>query len=456
MSAATRLIDWTAQDPFLVGPLRAATAGAGSQFEVPEAHPEEWTILRIRSGPKWPAGLAPLDRLAAVPQPLSDLVSSQCRQSDAILLLRDEDGGEIPICARSTLDRVCWNVDPARWIAAILGENYVQKWNRPLPSRIPLLNYNHVPTAIRAALSPRKALDANRSNELAFPVVPLDDLVESLRSLCMCLACGAPPEGIPIWPDAKRAAVTLTHDLDTAWILEPERREMLADILRSEGELGYRGAWYVTAKQLDRRRHADAIEAIRNAGHEIGPHGWKHDAKLDYLSAAGQRRRMRLAEERLAGLGASGIRTPWYCRSPQLMQVLSEHFDYSSSVPNASAFFSSRSNSGCCTVFPYQVSPGLAELPLTLPPDTAGDPATIYRTLQSVSEGIIERGGVVVITLHPQPHQSGNEAGLRAYADFLRTLHERNGGNLWQATPQEIVARYRRAILGDENLRASP
>ena len=49
-----------------------------------------------------------------------------------------------------------------------------------------------------------------------------------------------------------------------------------------------------------------------------------------------------------------GRRTPCYSRSPQLFERLSDHFRYDSSVPNASGVFSTGSNSGCCTIFPYR------------------------------------------------------------------------------------------------------
>ena len=86
-------------------------------------------------------------------------------------------------------------------------------------------------------------------------------------------------------------------------------------------------------------------------------------------------------------------------------------------------------------------------VPLTLPTDSSGEPERVYGTLRALAERIIERRGVVVITLHPQPHQSGKPAHLRAYSDFLEDLEARHGNVLWHATPAEIAARYRDAIL---------
>lgn len=444
MGAPVR-IDWREVDPFLAGPYSGPEGAGATAFEVPGAPPGGLEVGRLRAGPRWPGCLAAIDRLAAVPEPD---VSAGPGPDDAVLYLERSNGERLPLCSRGDGDRVRWSVDPARWIAGLLTERYVEGWTRPLPSRLPLLNYTRVPNAIKGALQPRSRLDANRSNPIAFPSVPLDDLVETLRKLCMALASGGPVRPLPLWPEQRRAAVTLTHDVDTSWILEPRQRPLLDEILESETGLGYRGAWYVTANQLDRARHGPAVDAILEADHEIGAHGWNHDAKLDFLSASRQRRRLERARQRFAGLDAPGIRTPWYCRGPQLVELLGEQFSYSSSVPNASAFFSSRSNSGCCTVFPYRPAADLLELPLTLPPDTAGEPGPLYELLERLADRVIELGGVVVITLHPQPHQSANEAGLRAYAGFLRSLAERRGGELWQATPSQIVDRYREALGG--------
>jgi hypothetical protein len=165
---------------------------------------------------------------------------------------------------------------------------------------------------------------------------------------------------------------------------------------------------------------------------------------------------MQRIEARMLGLGTDGIRTPWYCRSAQLMGLLPDHFAYSSSVPNASAFFSRTTNSGCCTLFPYRTVGDFFEVPLTLPPDGGGEPERVYGTLRSLADRIVERRGVVVTTLHPQPHQSAKSEILRAYSDFLEDLQVRRGDELWHATPGEIAARYKEAILEAKPVRAEP
>lgn len=448
--------DWCEEDPFIVGPYQSPASAPARIFEVPQDPEDGVRICRITAGRGWPRNLPRIDRQAVVPLVTQDRVGGTC-SLDEIVLFADDGSRAVPLCGYSELDggKILWNLDPTRWLQSLLAEDCVAEWTRPLPSYLPLVNYNRAPNVLKRLLHPRERLDLNHSNPVSFPHVPLDDLAERLRELFMTLAFDRPAEPLPIWPEGRRAAVTLAHDVDTSWILEPEQRVLLDKILGVEARLGYRGAWFITANRIDRRRHARALGAILDAGHEIAAHGWNHDAKLDYLSEDKQRRRMTRIEARMRGLGASGIRTPWYCRSAQLMGVLADHFAYSSSVPNASAFFSKGTNSGCCTIFPYRTVGELVEVPLTLPPDTAGEPERVYGAFRDLADRIIEWRGVVVVTLHPQPPQSAKPERLRAYFDFLEDLAERRGDELWHATPGEIAARYRDAILDPERRKPS-
>jgi hypothetical protein len=201
------------------------------------------------------------------------------------------------------------------------------------------------------------------------------------------------------------------------------------------------GACYVTASRLDRSRHGAALERILAAGHDAGPHGWNHDARPAYREGADQQRRMERARARFAGPPVAYTRTPWYARTPQLLEILARDFRYDSSVPNASGFFSATTRSGCCSVFPFRHPCGLLELPMTLPPDTALPRGEECERLLPLCDRIVELGGAIVATLHPQPHQAGNERGVAAHADFLEALRARHGDSLWSATPGAIVGR---------------
>ncbi len=443
---ASELLRWSAVDPFIAGPYAGTPGPQERPLEVPPSYVGELRFGRIVSGPGWPSELHPIDRLAAVPRMKRDRLSPVAER-DVVLYFEAVADERVPLCAKAGGEASRWNVHPVEWIRQLLSEAYVQKWVRPLPSRIPFVNYSRIPNALKRALQRlQDPVSGYGSQPLAFPSVPLDWLVETLRELCHVLAGASRGPNSALWPDGRSAAVTLTHDVDTPWILEPEQPSLLREILEMESSLGLRGAWYLTAQPVDRRRHEAALDLIREAGHEIGAHGWNHDAKLEYLRPARQETRLRRIGERFSGLEIEGIRTPWYCRSASLYAVLARHFVYDSSVPNASGFFSSGSNSGCCSIFPFRTSNGMFELPMTLPPDTALHPVDGYERQWEPVQRIVERGGVVVVTLHPQPHQSARERELARYYGFLRRLVDTFGERLWHATPRDIVRRYSDAV----------
>jgi peptidoglycan/xylan/chitin deacetylase (PgdA/CDA1 family) len=450
MTTTSTALDWASVDPFLRGPWTSADASPTARFLVPGAPAGGFVFGRVVSGAAWPPEIPPLDRLAAVPCVPAE--TEGAAEDDIVLGLALDGRAPTPLCVRAAEGAVAWAVDPAAWIRGILAQEYVTRWRRPLPSRVPLFDYSALPSVVKGLLArlqdPRAA---TRSNPIAFPSLPVDDFVDTLRRLCATLAFGAAVRRVPLWPGGRQAAATVCHDLDTPWILDERRRALLREILDTEGSLGFRSAWFVTARTLDRARHGRALERLRAAGCEVGAHGWRHDARLGYLPPARQAERLDRAAARLLELGGTsppGMRTPWYCSSPSLFDAIAPCFAYDSSVVNASAFFSIGSNSGCATLFPYRPRPDLCELPLSLPPDTAFDPATGAATLGTLADAVIERGGVVVLTFHPQPHQSANPRGLRLHRDLLAGLDTRHGDHLWRASPAEIVRCYEQALGG--------
>lgn len=440
MSAAA--LRWSEVEPLLRGPF--ACAGAAERaFELAAPGCGRLRVGRLVSGPAWPADFPPLDRLAALPEAPARPAGAE---REAVLHAELPDGGRFALCAQAN-GRVRWVCDPAAWIRALLDERYVERWARPLPARIPLVNYARLPHALKGAAERLLAsLPRGPERRAAFPEAPLDTLVEQLRGLCARLAGGA--RQAPLWPEGRRAAVTLTHDVDTAWILDEARGRLLREIVDLEAGLGFRGAFYLVASRVSPRRHRRALGLLREAGFEIGLHGWNHDAKLGFLSERAQERRLARARARLAGLGVEEIRTPWYWRSAPLFRVLARHFAYDSSVPAASDLYGTRTRTGCCSVLPYRAEGGLLELPLTLPPDTAlAGPDPFAPALRAVGE-ILALGGVAVPILHPQPHQSGREERLADWGGFLRRLRERHGAALWSATPAALVRHYAGAVAG--------
>lgn len=434
--------DWACCDANLRGPYSEPEGSRATPFAIAGGTSRAMSFTRVRSGPAFPNFLPALDRVVPLPGPIPN--QSLCADDATVVLSYLDDNGEWqPLCSAARTV-VYWALDPLVWIQTVLREEYVARWTRPLVSRVPLLNYSRAPQRLKGALQGRAWPEADRTSRDAvdFPQLPLDDFVDALRRLCAALCWGQPPVIRDLWPNGRRAAVTITHDVDTGWIFRSRNRKIFRQILDAENEFGFRGGWFIPAVFYHPSHHAEALAQLERAGHELGSHGWNHDAKLGYQSAWRQRRRLGRIAGRFSPRRVDGMRTPWYSRSPQLFQQLSNHFRYDSSVPNASGSFSSGSNSGCCTVFPYRATDGLMELPLTLPPDDVFDPSAGYALARQATDAIVEQGGVVVVILHPQPHQSANTEGITHFTSFLRWLQATHGERLWSATPLEIVDRY--------------
>jgi hypothetical protein len=301
---------WDRVDPMLAGPYRSDSAGSPRPFEVPAvAGATEFSFGRIVSGDAWPSWLPRVSRSVAVPGvPASGAPGGsgvpKAPDRRVVAWFEGEGGERFGLCWLESPERVRWNVDPVDWIRGILSEAYVVDWKRPVTSRILLANYSRLPRFVKGMA---QGAIADPSREVAkrvpFPQLPLDDLVEMIRTLCFSLCFGSAPDTSGLWPHGCGAAVTLTHDLDTSWILAERRRRMLQELIDAEVGMGYRGAWYVTANRLSTRRHASALRTIGDAKHELGPHGWNHDSKLSYLAPWRQERRMRKARRRFDGLG---------------------------------------------------------------------------------------------------------------------------------------------------------
>ncbi len=120
-----------------------------------------------------------------------------------------------------------------------------------------------------------------------------------------------------------------------------------------------------------------------------------------------------------------GFRSEYLWRTPSFLETLSNLFEYDSSIPNVSSYFTKVSRNGCAAINPYYTHGNMIELPLTLPMDNAQKLMNI--SLNDFWEGqvqkakaIIERGGLVVLSLHPQPYQSANNEALKAYELALK------------------------------------
>jgi peptidoglycan/xylan/chitin deacetylase (PgdA/CDA1 family) len=235
---------------------------------------------------------------------------------------------------------------------------------------------------------------------------------------------------ISFWPDARRYAFVLTHDVERAG--GQARVRELADIDASHG---FRSSFNFVPEGY--RLDLDLIDELRGRGFEVGIHGLKHDGRL-FQSHRDFLRQAERINHYLKELDATGFRAPCTHRHPEWMQALEIEYDLS--------FFDTDPHEpiagGTMSLWPFQIG-RFTELPYTLTQDytlTAGLGETTPRLWLDKVDFIERHGGMALVNTHPD--YLADRTTRRVYIDFLKAMRERSG--YWNAIPAE-VARWWRA-----------
>ncbi|HEY7138841.1 MAG TPA: polysaccharide deacetylase [Methylomirabilota bacterium] len=246
------------------------------------------------------------------------------------------------------------------------------------------------------------------------------------------------------WPKGIRAAVCLTFDLDaeTAWISrDPENLHRLA--VMSQGAYGpkvgvpllldllarngLRATFFVPGWTAE--RYPDVVAEIHGQGHEVGHHGYLHEA-LEGRSREEEEeilvKGVRILEG-ITGQRPVGYRAPRYEISHDTVDLLRAHgFLYASNLQD--------------TIWPYLHSgaPALVELPTTWILDDGPyfaygirpplyrqiyPPAAVLSTWKDEFRGMHALGGAFTLILHPQfIGRPSRVLMLEALIDYVRAF----------------------------------
>ncbi|MBN1846624.1 MAG: hypothetical protein JW810_13130, partial [Sedimentisphaerales bacterium] len=208
---------------------------------------------------------------------------------------------------------------------------------------------------------------------------------------------GAPPAGWPGWPDNKRFALILTHDVDSI-----TGQENCPALMELEERCGFRSGFYFVPEKypLDH----DLLRQVPARGFELGLHGLRHDGFL-YASREIFNRRARRINRYLHRWRAVGF------RSPSMHHVLDWlgqlDIEYDCSTADIDPFEPQPLMLGTiwpCTIPCPRGTGSFVELPYTLPQDF-----TLFGMLGESSiavwkaklDWIAERGGMALLLTHP-------------------------------------------------------
>jgi len=258
------------------------------------------------------------------------------------------------------------------------------------------------------------------------------------------LRAGDTPPGWPGWPDGKRFALVLTHDVEGS-----KGVSRVEQLMKLELKNGFRSCFNFVPE--DEYRVPDAVrEMLRQAGFEVGVHGLEHDGKL-YSSKASFAAKAPRIKEYLERWNSSGFRSPLMQHKLEWLHALD--VDYDASTFDTDPF--EPEPDGVCTIFPFWVpgrdGKGYVELPYTLVQDFS-----LFGILREKNidiwkqklDWVIERGGMALLNTHPdymcfEGRPKRDEYPVSHYEELLRYVREKYKGSYWPALPREVADYYR-------------
>ncbi len=300
-------------------------------------------------------------------------------------------------------------------------------------SRVMAAYYNLKPLLPRRLQIAMRRLYAKRQARSTFPRWPIEPLLIERQEAALRSALeNSGTERVPTianWPDGKRFAAILTHDVEG-----PSGVANVRKIIEIERRHGFVSSWNFVAEWYP--IEDGLFDHIRASGGEIGLHAVKHDCKL-FESRASFEAELPAIHRYLAEWEAVGFRSPATHRNADWMPELGALYD--SSFPDTDPF--EPQAGGCCSILPYFLD-DLVELPITLVQDH-----TLWEILQEdtiarwteKSDWLIENGGLINLIVHPD--YLDTPARLRMYEEFLEYLAAKRDG--WYPLPREAAAWWR-------------
>jgi peptidoglycan/xylan/chitin deacetylase (PgdA/CDA1 family) len=264
------------------------------------------------------------------------------------------------------------------------------------------------------------------------------------------------------WPAEYRAAAAFTFDLDaeSAILVDaPSAAGRLSvmthqaygpltgvpRLLRILQRHGIRATFFVPGYSAE--RYPDVVRAIRDAGHEIGHHGYLHEPVSDLSPEAEDRVLLRGLDalDRIAGVRPVGWRGPMWEVSHATAGILTRHgFHYDSSLMDADRPY-------LWAAGPETGSPTLVEIPIhwglddweqyVYLPGLSGSgliesPSKVFELWSLELDALAADGGVFVLTNHP--FVSGRASRAAALERLIERALATDG--LWIASLEEIAA----------------
>ncbi len=254
-------------------------------------------------------------------------------------------------------------------------------------------------------------------------------------------SAGTKPADWPGWPDGKKFALVLTHDVDTA-----VGQDNCIKLMDLEKSLGFRSSFNFVPERYP--VSLEVIDQLRNEGFEIGVHGLSHDGKLFNSRRIFSKRAARI-NQYLKEWRATGFRAPSMHHNLAWIQEL--NIDYDCSTFDTDPF--EPQSDGVGTIFPFWLQDvkgrKILELPYTLPQDFS-----LFILLKNTTidiwkkklDWIVRSEGMALLNVHPDYLSFGvtkkgyQEFPYEYYSEFLRYVESEYSDQYWLALPREVYS----------------
>src|SRR5438477_735786 len=252
------------------------------------------------------------------------------------------------------------------------------------------------------------------------------------------------------WPDGKKFALVLTHDVESPVGLRRCRR-----FARLESELGFRSCFnFIPAGQY--AVPPELREELTSDGFEVGVHDLHHDGRL-YRFLRGFVGKAKRINEYLADWNAEGFRSGFMLHKLDWLHQLAIRYDMSTFDTDP---FEPQPE-GRHTIFPFFIArpqanyqgngigDGYLELPYTLPQDS-----TLFLLLRHETsevwirklDWIAKHGGMALLDTHPDymafqgVADASVEYPVERYRELLHYVRDNYAESRWHALPREVTS----------------
>jgi len=289
-----------------------------------------------------------------------------------------------------------------------------------------------------------------------------------------------PPENWSGWPENKKFALVLTHDVESATGLRKCRQ-----LMELELECGFRSSFNFVPEG-DYRVPRELREELTRNGFEVAIHDLKHDGRL-YQSPREFSQRAARINHYLAEWQAVGFRSAFMLRQLEWLHELNIQYDASTFdtdpfepqpegyhtifplwIPRSDLSGRKANSLNCHSATPNSSRSsrdGYVELPYTLPQDS-----TLFLLLREKTphiwfrklDWIAEHGGMALVNTHPD-YMSMNgsrrktaEYPVELYKQFLGYIQQKYSGAYWPALPRQVAAYAQQSAFPSATLNGAP